>query len=385
MPSAVQHSVMDMQMALEDSFERILRAKGAPGVLLCDRGIMDGSAYMEQEEWDLFLRERNICEAEVREGRYNAVFHLVTAAEGASKYYTLENNDVRTETAEEARVLDVKTRGAWVGHPKLFVIDNKTDFEGKLNALVGIASELVGLPSTSKQVTVKYLLRCEPNVEQFPKDMQYHLFQVEKVYLYDTETTTAAGGTGTGIASTSTTSAGTENAESITGNTTSQKRKPFENEYSFIRKRTHLSHDGQPLGTSYGLTTVHITHGGKHIEVKRIITPREYMAAFKNRDVTRHVVKQMRMSFIWDMQSFNVHIYKEPVDVEGLCIVHVQQSVRADTGSGGDGSGGIDTGIDTEKVNLPSFLDIERQLNDGKGDSETFGAFSISLCDQTFF
>jgi hypothetical protein len=102
------------------------------------------------------------------------------------------------------------------------------------------------------------------------------------------------------------------------------------------------------------------------------------MAAYKNRDVARHVVKQMRMSFIWDMQSFNVHIYKEPVDVEGLCIVHVQQSVRADTGSGGDGSGGIDTGIDTEKVNLPSFLDIERQLNDGKGDSSfTFFSFLI--------
>ena len=373
MPSAVQHSVMDMQMALEDSFERILRAKGAPGVLLCDRGVMDGAAYMAQEEWDGFLKERNICEAEVREGRYNAVFHLVTAAEGASKYYTLENNDVRTETAEEARVLDVKTRGAWVGHPKLFVIDNKTDFEGKLNALVGIASELVGLPSTSKQVTVKYLLRNEPNVEQFPKEMQYHLFQVEKVYLYDTETTTSAAGTGTGTAGAGT---GAETISNPDSQQQTQKRKPFENEYSFIRKRTHLSHDGQLLGTTYGLTTVHITHSGKHIEVKRIITPREYMAAYKNRDVARHVVKQMRMSFIWDMQSFNVHIYKEPVDVEGLCIVHVQQSVRADAGDGGDG-------IDTEKVNLPSFLDIERQLNDGKGDSETFGAFSISLCDQT--
>ena len=379
MPFCVQHSVMDMQMALEDSFERILRAKGAPGVLLCDRGIMDGAAYMTQEEWDGFLKGRNICEAAIREGRYNAVFHLVTAAEGASKYYTLENNDVRTETVEEARVLDVKTRGAWVGHPKLFVIDNKTDFEGKLNALVGIASDLVGLPSTSKQVTVKYLLRNEPNVEQFPKEMQYHLFQVEKVYLYDTETT-VAGGTGTG------TGTGT-GAETISSNPDSQqqqtqKRKPFENEYSFIRKRTHLSHDGQLLGTTYGLTTVHITHGGKHIEVKRIITPREYMAAYKNRDVARHIVKQMRMSFIWDMQSFNVHIYKEPVGVEGLCIVHVQQSVRADAGDADADADGSD-GIDTEKVNLPSFLDIERQLNDGKGDSEKFGAFSISLCDQT--
>lgn len=40
----------------------------------------------------------------VREGRYDAVFHLVTAAFGAEAYYTLANNpDSRTETLEEAR------------------------------------------------------------------------------------------------------------------------------------------------------------------------------------------------------------------------------------------------------------------------------------------
>ena len=181
MPSCVQNTVMDMQMSLEDSFERVLRAKGRPGVLLCDRGLCDGSAYMSTEEWDKFLHRRGVSSAEIREGRYNAVFHLVTAAEGAEKYYSLDNNDARSETPEQARNLDKQTRTAWVGHPKLFVIDNTTDFEGKLNKLVSVASELVGLPSTNKQVTVKYLVRSIPDVTLFPQEIQYHLFEVEKV------------------------------------------------------------------------------------------------------------------------------------------------------------------------------------------------------------
>lgn len=42
MDNVVQDTVMDMQIGLEDSFERVLRARGKPGVLLCDRGLMDG-------------------------------------------------------------------------------------------------------------------------------------------------------------------------------------------------------------------------------------------------------------------------------------------------------------------------------------------------------
>jgi len=144
--------------------------------------------------------------------------------------------------------------------------------------------------------------------------------------------------------------------------------KNFAEEYSFIRKRTHLSRDGRQLGTSYGLTTVHITHSRKHIEVKRIITQREYSAAFKTRDPSRHVVRQKRISFIWNMQSFAVHIYQEPVDVENLCIVHVQQQSGEDEGSG--------------EVELPDFLTVERKLVDDEEDKTRYGAFNISRLEK---
>jgi hypothetical protein len=38
--------------------------------------------------------------------RYKGVLHLVTAADGAEKYYTLENNQARVEGVELAKVRD---------------------------------------------------------------------------------------------------------------------------------------------------------------------------------------------------------------------------------------------------------------------------------------
>ena len=182
MDNVVQDTVMDLQIGLEDSFERVLRARGKPGVLLCDRGLMDGSAYMSAEAWDRLLEKRDVqCVSELREGRYNAVFHLVTAAEGAEQYYTLENNAVRTETPELARQLDHMTRNAWVGHPNLKIFDNATDFERKLQRVVEETAILVGLPTHLQRVTTKFLLKREPDLDAFPEDVAFQMFDVEKV------------------------------------------------------------------------------------------------------------------------------------------------------------------------------------------------------------
>ena len=42
----------------------------------------------------------------LRDQRYNAIFHLVTAADGAVQYYTLANNETRTEGPAQAIALD---------------------------------------------------------------------------------------------------------------------------------------------------------------------------------------------------------------------------------------------------------------------------------------
>lgn len=332
MDIVVQDTVMDMQIGMEDSFERVLRARGKPAVLLCDRGLMDGSAYMKEEDWNKLMRKRDVnCVSELREGRYNAVFHLVTAAEGAEEYYTLENNAVRTEPPELAKNLDHMTRNAWVGHPSLKIFDNSTDFETKLQRVVEETARLVGLPTHLPRVTTKFLLKKEPDLSAFPKEVAYQIFNVEKVYLYEEN----------------------EN-ENIS-------QENVLKEYSFIRKRTSLDKSGNESGSVYGWTVVQKTRDGQTIEKKRIITKREYLSLFNNRDKSRYIVRQKRISFLWNLQSFNVHVFKEPSD--DICILHAQVQSSPDS---------------NDKVDMPSFLDVDRLITDSMED-EAYGAYQISL------
>ena len=99
--------------------------------------------------------------------------------------------------------------------------------------------------------------------------------------------------------------------------------------------------------------------------MKRIITAREYKAAYKTRDLQRHVVREKRIAFIWKIQSFNIHIFIEPV--QNLCICHSQTA---------DDGGYENVNVTSE---IPPFLDVERQLEDNKEDTEKFGTFNISL------
>ena len=103
-------------------------------LIVCDRGIMDNRAYMNDEEFDEVLRSLNGDLVDWRDG-YDAVFHLVTAANGAEEYYSKANNAARYESVEEAVSLDDRLLSCWTGHRYLRVIDNSTDFEGKMRRL----------------------------------------------------------------------------------------------------------------------------------------------------------------------------------------------------------------------------------------------------------
>lgn len=52
-----QINVMKMQMSLEDVFIEIALEQDAPTIILCDRGVMDGSAYTTDNIWQAILDE----------------------------------------------------------------------------------------------------------------------------------------------------------------------------------------------------------------------------------------------------------------------------------------------------------------------------------------
>ena len=129
-----QKCQMKLQLVKEKLFEQAAATMNCEKILIvCDRGAMDNKAYMNEEEFSEVLKSIGGNLTELRDG-YDAIFHLVTAAKGAEKYYTTANNEARKESAAEAAQLDDKLIAAWTGHPHLRVIDNSTGFE-EINSL----------------------------------------------------------------------------------------------------------------------------------------------------------------------------------------------------------------------------------------------------------
>ena len=95
------------QMTLQKEKERLfeLAARGMPKdkiLIVCDRGMLDNRAYMNEEETEWVMEQIGANEVELRD-QYDAVFHLVTAAKGAEQFYTTANNSARIETVEQER------------------------------------------------------------------------------------------------------------------------------------------------------------------------------------------------------------------------------------------------------------------------------------------
>ena len=62
------------------------------------------------------MNDYELNERKLRDLRYDLVIHLSTSADGAEKYYTLENNKARAESKEFALMLDRNLKEAWMKH-----------------------------------------------------------------------------------------------------------------------------------------------------------------------------------------------------------------------------------------------------------------------------
>ena len=145
-----ERAILETQLALEDQFYRLAEVCTKPVLVVCDRGAMDISAYIKPEEWDEITAMAGTDSERLRE-RYDAVLHLVSAADGAEQYYTTATNATRYEKADEeglrlARELDKKVINAWSGHSHLRVINNHDDFNAKLGRVIKEISNVLGLP-----------------------------------------------------------------------------------------------------------------------------------------------------------------------------------------------------------------------------------------------
>ena len=139
-----QNALMHLQQYKEHTYtEWAYHLDNEKVLLVCDRGLLDNKAYMTDDEFAFILAVMETNEIELRDN-YDAVFHLVTAANGAEEFYTTSNNETRIESIEQAIVLDNKIINAWTGHPHFRVIDNNRDFELKIARLISEIADFLG-------------------------------------------------------------------------------------------------------------------------------------------------------------------------------------------------------------------------------------------------
>ena len=142
-PCEYQRFQMRLQLTKEGIFREAAEKMPHDKILiLYDRGMMDNKAYLPSDEFAV-LADYYSSEEEMT-SRYDAVFHLATAAKGAEEFYTLDNNAARIETVEEAIEVDNRLLAAWRHHPHLRVIGNDSDFDGKIRRLLEEMADFLG-------------------------------------------------------------------------------------------------------------------------------------------------------------------------------------------------------------------------------------------------
>lgn len=95
-----------------------------------------------------------------------------------------QDHNCRSEGMELARELDYKAASAWVGHPYFDVIDNCSDFEGKIRRMIGSVCQKIGLDTGDRLLQnsrkLKFLVKGP-----LPEDADFPPFQdFEVVHIY---------------------------------------------------------------------------------------------------------------------------------------------------------------------------------------------------------
>lgn len=242
-----------------EALKKAEKSEKGRALIICDRGLLDSRAYVTAEEFSRYSGEYGFNEDKLR-SRYDAVFHLVTAADGAEEHYTLANNGARDEDLELARERDSAVLSLWVGAAHLRVIDNSTDFDGKLERLLSEVLAALGIPEPL-EIERKFLMEY-PDLDSLSKITACRRIPITQAYL----------------------------------NT------PEEGRFR-VRKR------GEGEGAVFIKTVKHKINDMKRIEIEDYISEEEYYDHLSRKEYVEGVISKDRWCFVWKSQYFELDVY----------------------------------------------------------------------------
>ena len=126
--------------------EALAIAPAGARVLLLDRGTIDGAAYWPEGP-DAFWTAMGTSHADEL-SRYDAAVWLETAA-AVGLYPGEESNQVRKEDAMDSLMRGDRILALWRPHPKLTIVRASPDFDVKVQTVLALTQELIGLATES--------------------------------------------------------------------------------------------------------------------------------------------------------------------------------------------------------------------------------------------
>jgi len=266
---AVQEAIAKIILATEDAITQLADRCGKPAVVLCDRGMMDAVAYLPDGAWPNVADRNGWNLVALRDARYDAVIHMVTAAAGAPEHYRTHDHAVRYETADEAIEVDQCLQRTWLGHPHLRVIECRADFADKLSRAADAVCHALGIPEP-REIERKYLVS---SCGEMP--VPYVNLDIEQTYL--------------------------------TSDDESERR---------VRKR------GQGSEAVYYHTVKRRISKQQREEIERRIDADEYAALIKQADPQRRTIHKTRRVFLHNSRMFEMDIYRDPRP--GLQVIEIE-------------------------------------------------------------
>lgn len=149
-----QQAQLRLQRFKEDLYRQNAQDNGNPNILIiCDRGLLDGAAFIDPKQFYPLLDQEGLSPEDVLK-RYDAIFHMTTAAKGNGKGYTLSNNPARAETPDQAAEEDDHLLRIYQDHPNHFIIDPASSLPLKMEQLFAqldpFLNERFQTPTTEK-------------------------------------------------------------------------------------------------------------------------------------------------------------------------------------------------------------------------------------------
>lgn len=137
-----QKYVFESQIKKEQEIEKYIKEnKESNIIVLYDRCLIDNKSYVSDDEFNKLLNEFNININDYIK-KFDLFIHMVSAAIGTNEY-TLSNNNARVETEKEAKEKDKKILDCYKDIPKHVIVDNKTDFDDKVNKVIELIENII--------------------------------------------------------------------------------------------------------------------------------------------------------------------------------------------------------------------------------------------------